>query len=100
MQRNVMNGFGRGTCAEQGYTCDIQPRFISNIKREVNPNTGAIISQVQECQAFYQCRHCQRIIPVGTKTANIDEVVTFDTMLQERRDKDAVEYEQKKRSGR
>ncbi|MBE6156144.1 MAG: hypothetical protein E7161_00145 [Firmicutes bacterium] len=85
MQRNVMNSFGSGTCAERGYVCDIEPKFISDIRRVIDPKTGAVIEQYQQCQAFYQCKHCLRTIQVGTKITSVDEIVTFETLDQERK---------------
>lgn len=83
--RNYMGSMG-GTCNEKGYTCDHEEKLISNIKREIDPKTGKVVSEIQEVQAFYQCRHCHTTYQIGTLTTDANEVITFDKMLELRRE--------------
>ena len=73
------------TCVEQGYVCDHEEILWTTIKSENDPKTGMIKNATKECIAFYQCRHCGKRLPVASATFPLDTVVTFEDMIEVRR---------------
>ena len=84
VHRNYMGSAG-GTCTEKGFACDHEEKLVSTIKRNIDPTTGKVISESQEWQAFYQCRHCLHTYQIGTMTTGVNDVVTFGMILDQRK---------------
>ena len=85
-QNGIKMKYTGPTCPEQGYNCTLEEKLWTNIKREIDPTTGMVKNAIQECQAFYECRHCSRRIPIASVTLPADTVVTFQMMLDIRRE--------------
>ena len=94
------------TCADLGYACDMQPRLDCETQdvREMKtvpasgPDaregdtwqvpTGRILRQEKKFTAYYECTHCHRVEYVGSKTVALHQNVTFEEILDEKKQQD------------